>query len=111
MGLKQIVNNLVKPMEIAPDGFLLAAAAITTKYVFDIDLGATNFFIYTLSALQYVKGIKAYRLISKQIKETGELDDRFVSRMHKVECFRFGMRCATRNHGLLTEYKDIVSRL
>jgi hypothetical protein len=112
MGLKQIVNNLAKPIEVAPDGFLIAAGTVATKYLFDVDL--PNFaesFLYGVAAMQYAKGIRAYLKTSKHIKEHGDLDERFVSKMHNVICYRLGMRCATRNHDMLDAYKDITSTL
>lgn len=111
MGLKRIVNNLAKPIEIAPDGFLIAAGVIAAKYIFDIDMHGFDSSLYVVSILQYGKGIRAYLKTSKHIKEHGELDERFVSKMHDVICCRFGTRCAARNHDMLDAYKDITSTL
>ena len=111
MGLKQIVNNLVKPIEIAPDGFLIAVGVTAAKYLFDVDFHGFDRFLYGTSIAQYGKGIVAYLRTSKHIKEHGELDKRFVSKMNKVICYRLGMRCAARNHDMLDAYKDITSTL
>ena len=111
MGLKQIVNNLVKPIEIAPDGFLIAAGVTAAKYLFDIDMHGFDAVLYGPSIVQYGKGIRAYLKTSKHIKEHGELDERFVSKMHNIICYRLGLRCAARNHNMLDAYKDITSTL
>ena len=107
--LKVVLNNLVKPIEIAPDGFLLAVGAAATSYFFRNDYVAGM--IGGASVVQYLKGVQSYAMTYWHIKKHNELNDRFVERMHDVYCFRFGMRCAVRNNGQLENYLDIVSKL
>ena len=114
MNLKKILNNLVKPVEIAPDGFLLTATGIGITYyaaynnIYLVPLGGI---IFGVGLSQYRKGIISYTNISKHIKKHGTLDERFLSFNYKTPCFRFGMRCATRNYEMLEQYEEIVSRL
>ena len=71
MKLNKILNNIIKPIEIAPDGFLLAAGASALNYFFDIDKGFP-YVLYAVSSEQYLKGILAYHKTSRHIKNNSE---------------------------------------
>ncbi|MBT4334273.1 hypothetical protein HOD61_00445 [archaeon] len=108
MGLIELIDNLYKPIEIAPDGFLLATGAIITGLLNDAH--PASFMLTGLSIAQYQKGIFAYNKTSEHIETYGNLDGRFVSIMRETLCYKFGIRCAARRNGRLEEYQELSNK-